>query len=46
MAVHLLLMLRTCDSTSAEVKEVCSYSSAAVFEDVCGGTSTSDVKDM
>jgi len=26
--------------------EACSYSSAAVFEDMCGCTSTADVKDM
>ena len=52
--VHLLLMLRTCDSTSAEVKELCScavkemctYYIFAVFKDVCGHMSTADVKDV
>jgi hypothetical protein len=47
-------MLRTCDSTSAEVKELCScavkemctYYIFAVFKDVCGHMSTADVKDV
>jgi len=34
VAVHLLLMLRTCDSTSAEIKVVCSYASTAEVRDV------------
>ena len=58
MAVHLLLMLRACDSTSAEVKEVCScasivavkdvctYNVVAVFEEVCGYVSAADGKDV
>jgi hypothetical protein len=35
VAVHLLLMLRTCGSTSAEVKEVCSCDSTVAVKDVC-----------
>jgi len=51
-------MLRACDSTSAEVKEVCScasivavkdvctYNVVAVFEEVCGYVSAADGKDV
>jgi hypothetical protein len=34
VAVLLLLMLRTCGSTSAEVKEVCSCASTVTIKDV------------
>lgn len=56
MAVCLLLMLRTCGSVSAELKEACScastvavkdmctYNVVAVCKDVCGYVSTADVK--
>lgn len=58
MALHLLLMLWTCGSTSAEVnevrscastvavKDVCTYNVVAVFKEVCDYVSTANVKDV